>query len=209
MNVFIFGQRSFGLEVLKAVCATRHKVVGVAVAPQRVKKDRMVGFALLKGIPILGDMENFRADDFPDGVDLVVSAHSHWIVSDAVLARSRHGGIGYHPSLLPRHRGQDAVRWAYHMRDPVTGGTIYRLAPKCDGGDVLLQRWRFVDYTKTYHDLWRELFPEGVRLVVEAIEMIADGRDVGRWTPQDERFATWEPSWERPRLRRNDLIRLA
>ena len=35
----------------------------------------------------------------------------------------------------------------------------------------------------------------------------ADG-DGPLWREQDERFATWEPSWDRPRLRRNDLIML-
>jgi hypothetical protein len=42
--------------------------------------------------------------------------------------------------------------------------------------------------------------------VSEAVRIIENGEDV--WTEQDERFATWEPSWERPRLRRNELMML-
>lgn len=152
---------------------------------------------------------DFEVDaDLSGDWQIVVSAHSHWMISDAVLSKARHGGIGYHPSLLPRHRGQDAVRWQVHMGDPVVGGTIYRLGPVCDGGDVLLQRWRFRDPSWSHHDLWRELFPEGVRMVREAVDLIAAGRDGPLWREQDERFATWEPSWDRPRLRRNDLMML-
>jgi len=206
MNIFIYGQKSFGLEVMRAMLAAKQNIVGVAVAPQRTKKDKMVGFALLHDIPIYGDCEKIRAEDFPPNVDLVISAHSHWIISDAVISRCKYGGIGYHPSLLPRHRGQDAVRWAFHMGDHITGGTVYRLDAKCDGGDILIQKWQFIDRSKDFHALWRELFPEGVRMLVEAVRLISSGRDAGMWTPQNERFATWEPSWERPRLRRNDLL---
>lgn len=209
MKIFVYGQKTFGKEALRALLAAKQQIVGVAVAPQRVKKDPMVGFAMLHNIPIYGDCDKMRADDFPCGVDLVISAHSHWIISDAVLAKCRYGGIGYHPSLLPRHRGQDAVRWAHAMGDPITGGTIYRLGPKCDGGDILLQDWLFVDRSKDYHALWRELFPMGIRLMCEAVRLIATGADAALWHPQDETFATWEPSFARPRLPRPDLPLLA
>lgn len=35
---------------------------------------------------------------------------------------------------------------------------------------------------------------------------IGRGKCAALWTPQDERFATWEPSWNRPRLKRPDLL---
>ena len=44
---------------------------------------------------------------------------------DAVRARFRLGVLAYHPSLLPAHRGRDATRWAIHMLERVTGGTVY------------------------------------------------------------------------------------
>lgn len=92
------------------------------------------------------------------------------------------------------------------MGDFATGGTIYRLNSKCDGGDIILQRMIFIDKKWDYHKLWEELFPIGVEMVVEAVDLIEKGKQIE--IPQDERFATWEPSWERPRLKRNELLQL-
>ena len=44
------------------------------------------------------------------------AAHSHDFIGRKTRALSRLGALGYHPSLLPLHRGRDAIRWAVHMR---------------------------------------------------------------------------------------------
>lgn len=206
MKIFICGQRSFGKEVLKALYNAGHEIVGIAPPPQEKYKDKMVGFAMLKNIPIISDCDKLTSKDIPDDTELVISAHSHWIISDKIIEKCKFGGIGFHPSLLPRHRGQDAVRWAIHMGDFATGGTIYRLNSKCDAGDIILQRMIFIDKKWDYHKLWEKLFPIGVEMLVEAVDLIEKGKQTE--TPQNERFATWEPSWERPRLKRNELLQL-
>lgn len=206
MKIFICGQKSFGKEVMKALYNAGHKIVGIAPAPQGQYKDKMVGFAIQHKIPIISDCDRLTVKDIPDDTELIIAAHSHWIISDKIIEKCKYGGIGFHPSLLPRHRGQDAVRWTIHMGDAITGGTVYWLNDKCDGGDILLQQMIFVDKEWDYHDLWEELFPIGVDLIVKAVELIEKGKATA--TKQDERFATWEPSWDRPRLKRNDLIQI-
>ena len=161
---------------------------------------------MVKKIPIVSDCERLTSKDIPDGTELVISAHSHWIISQKIIEKCRYGGIGFHPSLLPRHRGQDAVRWTVHMGDSITGGTVYRLEDKCDGGKIILQKFICVDKEWDYHMLWQNLFPIGVELLVEAVRQIEEG--ITNEYIQDEKYATWEPSWERPRLKRNELIQL-
>lgn len=207
MKIFICGQKSFGKAVLKALYEAGHEITGIAPPPQKKYKDKMVGYALLKNIPVISDCKNLRSADIPGGTELVISAHSHWIISDKILDACKYGGIGFHPSLLPRHRGQDAVRWAIHMNDAITGGTIYNLRSNvCDGGDILLQEVVFIKPTWDYHDLWRELFPIGVDMVVKAVDIIGSGCAV--WKKQCDEVATYEPSWSRPRLERNELFML-
>lgn len=206
MKIFICGQRSFGRAVLKALYEDGHEITGIAPPPQERLKDKMVGYAQIKGIPIVSDCEKLVSSNIPDDTELIISAHSHWIISDQCIDKCKYGGIGFHPSLLPRHRGQDAVRWAVAMGDPITGGSIYRLDSKCDGGDILIRRMVFIDKSWDYHDLWNALFPIGVDMVVEAVRRIESGDC--QWVEQDERFATWEPSWDRPRLKRNELVAL-
>ena len=206
MKIFICGQKTFGKEVMKALYESGHEIVGIAPPPQEKYKDKMVGYAMLKKIPIISDCDRLLSKDIPDGTDLIISAHSHWIISDKIIEKCKYGGIGFHPSLLPRHRGRDAVRWTIHMGDFITGGTVYRLTGKCDGGDIINQRTLFVDKEWDYHDLWRELFPIGIEMILESVSAIEKGLDKGQ--KQDERFATFEPSWDRPRLQRNELIQI-
>ena len=206
MKIFICCQKSFGKEVMKALYNAGHEIVGIAPAPQSQYMDKMVGFAMQHKIPIISDCDRLTVKDIPDDTELIIAAHSHWIISDKIIEKCKYGGIGFHPSLLPRHRGQDAVRWTIHMGDAITGGTVYWLNDKCDGGDILLQQTIFVDKEWDYHDLWEELFPIGVDLIVKAVELIEKGKATA--IKQDERFATWEPSWDRPRLKRNDLIQI-
>ena len=206
MKIFVCGQKTFGREVLKRLIDDGHTITGIAPAPQKQYKDKMVGVALLKNIPIISDCDKLTSGDIPDGTELIVSAHSHWMISDKILEKCRYGGIGFHPSLLPRHRGQDAVRWTVHMGDAITGGTIYNLSGKCDGGDILLQRYIFVSKKWDYHKLWEYLFPIGVDMIAEAVKVIESGKASD--TPQKEEFAPWEPSWDRPRLKRNELLQI-
>lgn len=143
----------------------------------------------------------------PEGVDLIVAAHSHDVVGRATRLKSRLGALGYHPSLLPRHRGRDAVRWTVHMGDPVAGGTVYWLTDTIDAGPIAWQDWCWVRPGDTASELWRrDLFPMGVRLLSQVCNDLEHQVYVA--IEQDESVATWEPSWERPPLRRPDLLLL-
>ena len=121
--------------------------------------------------------------------------------------KTKLGAVGYHPSLLPRHRGRDAVRWTVAMRDPVAGGSVYWLSDSVDGGDIAAQDWFLVPPKADASSLWRDhLFPIGLRLFRRVLSDLDSGTIVA--IPQDEAVATWEPSWERQPLRRPDLFML-
>jgi methionyl-tRNA formyltransferase len=140
-------------------------------------------------------------------VDIFVAAHSHDFISRAARQATRLGGVGFHPSLLPRHRGRDAVRWTIHMGDPITGGSVYWLTDNVDGGPIAAQDWCFVRPDDDHSTLWRrELFVMGIRLLRDTLRALDGGVIVE--VPQDESVATWEPSWERPPLHRPDLPQL-
>lgn len=167
--------------------------------------DKLHGLAVKERVPVI-DAEKLTSADVPDGVDLIVAAHAHHFISERTRGRARFGAIGFHPSLLPRHRGREAVRWTVAMRDPVAGATVYWLDEKTDGGPVLAQRFVHVGRGWDYHDLWRVLFPIGIDMVSEAVAAVASGRAPA--CPQDEAFATWEPSFDVPRLRRPELVQI-
>ncbi|MGN0905875.1 MAG: formyltransferase family protein [Bullifex sp.] len=206
MKLFICGQRSFGREVLKALYERGHEIVGVAPPPQDKLYDKMQVLAVKLGLPVVSDCDKLTSRDIPDDTDLVIAAHSHWYISDKIRKKAKYGAIGFHPSLLPRHRGQDAVRWTVAMNDAITGGTVFWLNETVDGGPILSQRVVFVDKAWDYHELWKHLFPIGVEMLCEAVDLIEKGS--APRVDQNKRFATWEPSFQTVRLKRNELIQL-
>jgi methionyl-tRNA formyltransferase len=207
MKVYLFGQGSFGAAVLRRLATDGHQVAGVASAPQRQKLDRLSVEAIRLRLPYT-DADRVRPEDVPEGTDLIVAAHSHHFISTKTRARARHGAIGYHPSALPVHRGRDAVRWTVLMRERLTAGTVYQLDEAVDGGPILSQRLQHVDPAWDYHQLWRAMFPVAVDQLCGCVNAVAKA-DTIHARPQDERLATWEPSFDRPRLFRPDLPRLA
>ena len=136
----------------------------------------------------------WSASEIAPNTDLIVTAHSHARVTREALAAAKLGGIGYHPSLLPRHRGIAAVEWTIKEGDPIAGGTIYHLADRMDAGAIAAQEWVFVKKGETARELWeRALAPLGQKLLAEVI-YYAKIHDSLPATPQDEQFATKAPS---------------
>jgi len=210
LNVFIAGQKWIGAEVYKAIKEQGLVNIAGVCAPFTTdeRKDRLYFSASRDRVPLI-QAGTLNADNFPGNIDLIIAAHSHDFIGERTRLRARLGGIGYHPSLLPLHRGRDAIRWALRMNDRVTGGTVYKLSNKMDGGDILAQQHIVIDPNKcTAESLWREsLAPMGVRLILDAVKQIVEtDRVVGE--RQDESLATWEPSIDRQPAFRPDLILL-
>lgn len=200
MRVILAGSRSFGLAVYDDLLDSGHEIVGVW-SPHGddplTRKARSWSEYVHPGERTPQRVAELEAD-------LFVCAHSHDFISGPSRRATRLGGIGYHPSLLPRHRGRDAVEWAVRMGDPITGGSVYWLTDNVDGGPIAANDWCFVRPDDTASSLWRrDLFPMGVRLVGKALQDLSNGVIVE--VPQDESLATWEPSIGRPPLFRPDL----
>lgn len=212
MRVILCGQKAFGSAVLLAL-AKHHQVVLVSSPPFASRagsdgqplSDRTRAAADRLGLPWI-PAGTLTFNTAPD-CDVIVAAHSHDFIGARLRARARIGAVGYHPSLLPIHRGRDAVRWTIKMRDRVAGGSVYWLTNQVDGGPVAAQQHVFVRPDDTAETLWRErLAPLGVHLLSRVLQDLAGGRLVQ--VPQDESCATWEPSFERAPLHRPELLQL-
>jgi methionyl-tRNA formyltransferase len=200
MRVILAGQKSFGLAAYEMLLDAGHDVVGVW-SPQR--SDKLSDRATEDRLWVSTFQRTPKAVQMLEA-DLFVAAHSHDFISKQACAATGFGGMAYHPSLLPRHRGRDAVRWTIHMGDAVTGGSVYWLTDNVDGGPIAAQEHVLVRPGVDASTLWRtKLFPLGIQLLLDALDDIDRGVIIE--VPQDEACATWEPSWERPPLHRPDL----
>lgn len=192
MKITLVGSRYFGAAVLDALAGDGATIARV-VAP--AADDRLAVAARKHAIPVhvLANPKIVPGEAIAEGSDLIVAAHTHARVSNEALARSRLGGVGYHPSLLPRHRGIAAVEWTILEGDPIAGGSVYHLADGWDAGAVALQDWCFVAKGETARDLWeRALAPMGLDLLKRVVRHAREHGSLPAHR-QDERFATRAP----------------
>jgi methionyl-tRNA formyltransferase len=193
MRITLVGSRHFGVTTLDMLRRRGVEVVRVVVADA---EDRLAAAARAAGIEVSvqANPKLVAASEIAESTDLIVAAHSHARVSREALAAARLGGIGYHPSLLPRHRGIAAVEWTIREKDPIAGGTVYHLADRMDAGAIAVQEWCFVRKDETARQLWeRALAPLGLKLLGEVVDY-AKIHNALPGKPQDEQFATSAPA---------------
>ncbi len=137
--------------------------------------------------------------------DLLVSWFWTTRIPTSVLDVPPLGGVGVHPSLLPRHRGPDPYFWAIDCGDAVTGVTAHRLAEAYDTGAILGQRTLAIDPSWNAWTLARKLDRPSLSLLREVVRELAGGALSEQ--PQDESKATFAPeprdvelalSWHEP-----------
>ena len=193
MRITLVGSRHFGVTTLEMLRQHGVDVIRVVVADG---EDRLAAAARAAGIEVVvqADPKLVAGSEIAAATDLIVTAHSHARISNEALAVARLGGIGYHPSLLPRHRGIAAVEWTIREKDPIAGGTVYHLADRMDAGAIAAQDWCFVGKDETARQLWeRSLAPMGQRLLAQVIEY-AKAHDALPAKSQEEQFATNAPA---------------
>lgn len=209
MKVYISGQKKFGEEVLRLCLRLKIEVVGVCCPPS----DKYIGrLAKINNIPIT-PAGTLRAGQMPT-CDLGITAHSFDFVGRGERYKPRLGWIGYHPSLLPRHRGKSSIEWAIRFGDYITGGTIFWLNSGVDRGDIAYQDWcwippklRLLPPKKAARILWSEqLLPIGLGLFERALKDIQNGIIVK--IKQDESVSTFEPEINGATIFRPDLLML-
>jgi len=193
MRITLVGSRHFGVTTLNMLREHGVPIVRVVVADA---EDRLAASAKAAGIEVTvqANPKLVVASEIGPDTDLIITAHSHARIGKDALAAAKYGGIGYHPSLLPRHRGKAAVEWTIKEGDPIAGGTIYHLADRMDAGAIAAQDWCFVRKGETARELWeRALAPLGLKLLGDVVESAkANGAIPAK--PQDEQFATKAPS---------------
>lgn len=207
-KIFISGQKYFAGEVFR-ICQRLEMEIGGVCCPL---DDKYIGdLARLWGVPII-PAGMLNGDTMPL-CDLGITAHSFDYIGKRTRYIPRLGWLGYHPSLLPRHRGRSAIEWAIRMHDAITGGTIFWLNSGIDRGDIAYQDWCFIppEYVLNPKEgakkLWRdELLPMGLTLFETALKDILNGKIKRK--PQDNRFSSFEPDTNVKDVFNPDLLML-
>lgn len=211
LRVFISGQKYFGEQVL-SLCLRLDFVEVVGVCSPLDDK-YVTKLARTFNIPII-PAGSLNADTLPKNIDIGITAHSFDYIGVRTRYKSKLGWIGYHPSLLPRHRGRSSIEWAVRMRDAITGGTVFWLNNGIDRGDIAYQEIVFIDPKlygiepkKAARILWEhELQAMGLRLIEKALTDISKGIIIKN--PQKKEYSTFEPNADVKDIYKPDLLML-
>src|SRR3954470_17586775 len=164
LRIAFAGTPQFAVPALRALLASRHRVVGVLTQPdrpagrgQQLRASPIKLLAAGQGLPLsqvptLKTPEG-RADLAAWAPDLLVVVAYGLILPPPVLALPRHGCVNIHGSLLPRWRGAAPIQRAILAGDAETGVTIMRLDVGLDTGPMLLERRRPIHTHDTAGDL--------------------------------------------------------
>ncbi|KAM4652707.1 cytosolic 10-formyltetrahydrofolate dehydrogenase isoform 1-T2 [Discoglossus pictus] len=225
MKIALIGQSLFGREVYKELRKEGHQVVGVFTIPDKEGKADPLGVEAEKdGVPVFKFSRwRVKGQAIPEVVEtykvleaeLNVLPFCSQFIPMEVIDCPKHGSIIYHPSILPRHRGASAINWTLIEGDKIGGFTVFWADDGLDTGDILLQRECEVLPDDTVNSLYnRFLFPEGIKGMVEAVRLIAQG--TAPKIKQPTEGATYDPmqkkdnakiNWDQPAEAIHNFIR--
>ncbi len=205
MRIVFMGSPEFAVPSLRALVAGPWDVAGVMTQPDRPKgrKQEMVPTpiktaAVEEGIPTetpsrLTEESALKRLRYWDPDCIVVTAYGLKL-PPAVLDLPPLGCVNVHPSLLPKYRGAEPIRWPILNGDAKTGVTTMYMDEGWDTGDTILQTETPIDPEETFGELSERLARMGAELLTETLQKI-EGKSARR-VPQPKTGATFAPRLE-------------
>ncbi len=191
MKIVFFGSDDFSLPFLEELLK-ENKEVSLVITTQDKPRGRgkkilpnpVKELANKKGIPFVeikksSDMYDYLEDSLWD-LGIVVSFGK--IIPGEVINLFKKGIINVHPSILPKYRGPNPIRWQILNKEGESGVSIMKITEGVDEGDVLMIKRIPLSGEETYTELREKLISIGRKTLIEALEIIEKGED--EWKPQ-------------------------
>jgi len=192
MNIVLVAEEMAGLQVLKALARSQHRVVGVLTSPSETPQGE--SGALWKVAQELG-YKTWPAKQVTDPalaaslgaeqIDLLLNVHSLHIIHPDVLAVPRLGAYNLHPGPLPRYAGLNSVSWALYRGEKQHGVTIHKMEAGIDTGAIVFQELFPVADEATGLTLSFQCMQRGVALMLKLLDTISARPHDLEFVPQD------------------------
>ena len=132
-------------------------------------------------------VEEFLTEHVPDMLWVIGLSQ---MVPERLIKVTPHGGVGFHPTMLPEGRGRAPVAWTI-LKGARAAVNLFYLVDEADAGDIIMQREVEVlpdDYSE---DLIHRTNLVLQDVIFELAPLIRSGRIPH--TPQDHSKATYYP----------------
>lgn len=197
MNVALIGSVSSSFHCLDALIRGGVEITGV-LGVDESQAEAVSDYRSLRPLAERADLpflsfvkveepavEHFLKGHVPD---LLWAIGLSQLVPERLIRIARHGGVGFHPTMLPRGRGRAPVAWTILLGERAAVSLFY-LAGEPDAGDIIVQREVEVlpdDYSEDLIERTNQVLST---VVLELASLIRAGA-LPR-TPQDHTQATY------------------
>jgi methionyl-tRNA formyltransferase len=186
LRIVFMGTPEFAATSLRALCASRHEVVGVVTVADKpagrglqMQSSPVKTLALEHGLKVL---QPLKLKD-PEFIEELRSLHADLFVvvafrmlPEVVWSMPPMGSVNLHGSLLPKYRGAAPINRAIMNGETETGVTIFFLQHEIDTGRVIVRENLPIGPDTTAGELHDAMMELGAGVLVHAIDAIADGR---------------------------------
>ena len=200
MRIVFMGTPDFAVASLRALVEKNHNIVGVITAPdkpagrgRKIRTSSVKQYALEKGLTLL-QPTNLKDPSFLDQLEslkadlqIVVAFR---MLPEAVWKMPPLGTFNLHASLLPEYRGAAPINWAIINGETRTGVTTFFINEEIDTGAIIQQKEVEISQNETAGDLHDKLMEVGSILVLETVELIAQGSV----EPLEQKSARFKPA---------------
>ena len=192
MKIVFMGTPTFAVPVLKAL-HEKYDVVLVVSQPDRAKKKNQIiktpvheaadelGINIIQPESIKESYESLKEVN----ADVLVSAAYGQYIPSKILKLFKYT-LNVHGSLLPKHRGGAPIQRSLINGDEKTGVTIIEMAKKLDAGRMYGKAEYEILESDNNSSLFDKLSIIGRDLLLEVIEDVYNGKNIGEIQNEDE-----------------------
>ena len=185
LRIVFMGTPEFAATSLEALCQSRHEVVGVVTVADKpagrglqLQSSPVKTLAREHSIPVLQPLKLkdpvFLEELKALNADLFVIV-AFRMLPEVVWNMPPLGSINLHGSLLPKYRGAAPINRAIMNGETETGVTIFFLQHEIDTGKVMAREKMPIGEDTNAGELHDAMMQIGARVLVDAIDRIADG----------------------------------
>lgn len=199
MNFVLVAEESAGLQMMRLLLGSKHRIVAVLTTQHAsASVSNVWNTALNLGCEVwpaeLVKSPALAPRLRAEHVDILLNIYSLHRIHEEVLAVAQVGAFNLHPGPLPRYAGRNPVSWAIFAGEREYGVTVHRMDAGLDTGPIVYQTRFPIAETDTALSLSLACVREGIALMWRLVQAADTGADNIPLTCQDSRSREYFPA---------------
>lgn len=191
INILLVAEEAAGIQALRAITGTAHRVVGVVTSEHRaghaaasVRRAaeqlgcRIWPSCVVKDPAFAETMRSAR-------IDVLLNVHSLHLIHPVIVAAPAIGSFNLHPGPLPQYAGLNSPSWAIYNGESQHAATVHWLAPDIDMGPIAFHAQIATEKRDTGLSLSAKCVKAGIPLLLRLLDAAAHDPAAIPRVPQD------------------------